>query len=202
VPKLDLSQLKKPIKEFSGDEIRAVLEIFRQFDADASGTIDQSELNTLCEVLMVEANVAEADKYTTDGKVDPMEFFAWYIGCTKEEAEQAFVQHAQQFDALRGKSSLKEYTEQQVKDVLAVMTQFDANNDGNIDAAELQSLCDVLMIEATVAEADTLTQNGKIDAPEFFAFYVGCTREEAEKVFTDHGMAFYLHGVVAQEKVD
>jgi len=197
VPKLDMSKLKeKSIKEWSGDEVRDVLNIFRQFDTNGDGTIDATELQALCKMLMIEASVEEADKYTTDGKIDPKEFFAFYIGCTPEEAANAFVTHAQQFDALRAKGSLKEWSEHEVKDVLAIFRQFDADNSGTIDAAELQAMCDVLMIEASVEEADKFQSDGKIDACEFFAFYVGCTREEAEQCFEQHTVVFATLGAL------
>ena len=50
--------------------------------------------------------VDDGVKYTKDGKIDPMEFFAFYSGCSPAEASIAFVDHAQQFDALKGKGSL------------------------------------------------------------------------------------------------
>lgn len=191
VPKLNLAVLKqKTIKEWSGDEVRDILAIFRQFDANGDGHIDSGELQALCDIMGIESTVEEADTYTTDGKIDPQEFFAFYVGCTREEAANAFVSHAQQFDELRAKGSLKEYTEQEVKDVLAIFKQFDADNSGYMDAGELQALCDVLCIEASVEEADTFKADGKIGTCEFFAFYVGCSREEAEQVFDQHTMVF------------
>jgi len=185
---------KKPIKEWSGDEVRNVLVIFRQFDADGSGAIDAGELQALCKVLMIEATVDEADIYTKDGKIDPQEFFAFYVGCTRAEAASAFVHHAQQFHALRAKGSLKTWTAQEVKDVLAVLKQFDADSSGFIDAAELQALCNVLGVEASVQEADIYKVDGKIDACEFFAWYAGCSREEAEQCFKQHAMIFAQAG--------
>jgi hypothetical protein len=67
---------------------------------------------------------------------------------------------------------------------------------GTIDATELQALCDMLMIEASVEEADKFQSDGKIDACEFFAFYVGCTREEAEQCFEQHTMVFATLGAL------
>ena len=196
MPKLNLSALQKPIKEFTGDEIRDVLNIFRLFDANGDGSIDATELNALCEALMIEATVGEADKYTVDGKIDPKEFFAFYVGCTAEEAANAFVVHAQQFDQLKGRGSLKEYSEQEVKDVLAIFKQFDANADGTIDAGELQALAEVLMIEIQTEDADQFVKDGKIAPTEFFKFYTGCTLEEAEQAFEQHTITFATLGAM------
>ena len=122
--------LPKPLKEWSGDEIRGILKIFRDFDADKDGQIDEKELEHLAEAMGVDLNVDDGDKYTKDGKIDPMEFFAFYSGCSPAEASIAFVDHAQQFDALKGKGSLQEYTDQEIKDIMAIFKQFDKDGDG------------------------------------------------------------------------
>ena len=83
--------LPKPLKEWSGDEIRGILKIFRDFDADKDGQIDEKEVEHLAEAMGVDLNVDDGDKYTKDGKIDPMEFFAFYSGCSPAEASIAFV---------------------------------------------------------------------------------------------------------------
>lgn len=179
----------KVLKEWSGDEVKATLKVFRDFDKDKSGFIDAAELKELCAVLCIDAKVGEADTLQKDGKIDPKEFFAWYVGCNAEEAAVAFAQHGSLFADLRGKA-LKEWSEDEVKDTLKVFKQFDKDNSGAIDAAELKALCAVLCIEAKVGEADTLKKDGKIDPKEFFVWYVGCTAEEATATFKKHKNIF------------
>ena len=45
--------LPKPLKEWSGDEIRGILKIFRDFDADKDGQIDEKEVEHLAEAIWV-----------------------------------------------------------------------------------------------------------------------------------------------------
>lgn len=77
--------LPKPLKEWSGDEIRGILKIFRDFDADKDGQIDEKEVEHLAEAMGVDLNVDDGDKYTKDGKIDPMEFFAFYSGGARRQ---------------------------------------------------------------------------------------------------------------------
>jgi Ca2+-binding EF-hand superfamily protein len=179
----------KAFKEWSADEVKATLKVFKDFDKDNSGFIDASELKSLCDVLGITALVSEADTLTKDGKIDPKEFFVWYVGCTVEDAAAAFAQHNNVFAALTGKA-LKEWSADEVKATMKVFTDFDKDNSGFIDAAELKSLCDVLGITARVSEADTLTKDGKIDPKEFFVWYCGCTVEEAAAAFAQHNNVF------------
>ena len=175
--------LPKPLKEWSGDEIRGILKIFRDFDADKDGQIDEKEVEHLAEAMGVDLNVDDGDKYTKDGKIDPMEFFAFYSGCSPAEASIAFVDHAQQFDALKGKGSLQEYTDQEITDIMAIFKQFDKDGDGTIGESELQALAKTLMVDLDMAEADQLVKDGVVSRAEFFKFYTGCSDEEAQKVF-------------------
>ena len=73
--------LPKPLKEWSGDEIRGILKIFRDFDADKDGQIDEKEMEHLAKAMGVDDGV----KYTKDGKIDPMEFFAFYSGGARRQ---------------------------------------------------------------------------------------------------------------------
>lgn len=179
----------KPLHEWSADDVRATLKVFKDFDRDNSGFIDAKELKSLCDVLSIEGKVAEADTLTKDGKIDPKEFFAWYVGCTAQEANSIFSRHAIEFEALRGKE-LHEWSAEEVKATLQVFRDFDKDNSGAIDSKELKELCAVLCIEANFSEADTLTKDGKVDPKEFFAWYVGCNPEEAAAVFSTHGAIF------------
>ena len=71
--------LPKPLKEWSGDEIRGILKIFRDFDADKDGQIDEKEVEHLAEAMGVDLNVDDGDKYTKDGKITEckMDLAAW-----------------------------------------------------------------------------------------------------------------------------
>merc|ERR1711862_66279 len=140
----------------SADDVKATLKIFRDFDKDNSGAIDAAELKALCAALDIEASIdtltkdgiliigteasmSEADTLTKDGKIDPKEFFAWYVGCSAEEAAAVFKQHESIFAGLSGKA-LKEWSADEVKATLKVFQDFDK-----------------------VAEADTLKKDAKID---------------------------------------
>merc|ERR1711879_357444 len=83
----------KALKEWSGEEVKATLKVFNDFDKDRSGFIDAAELKALCDVLYITASVRDADTLVKDGKIDPKEFFAWYVGCTAEEAATTFEKH-------------------------------------------------------------------------------------------------------------
>lgn len=181
----------KPLKEWSADEVKATLKIFKDFDKDKSGKIEQGELQALCEAIGIEASMGEADTLVKDGKIDAKEFFAWYTGCTAVEAATAFAMHAGVFaEFVSGKKQLKEWSTDAVKDVLLVMEKFDKDKNGKIDAAELKTLCETLGIDAAVSEADTLTKDGLIDKREFFQWYVGCNTDEAATVFEDNNVLF------------
>ena len=52
---------------------------------------------------------------------------------------------------------------------------------------------EALMVDASIAEADVFVKDGVIDAIEFFAFYTGCTRAEAEHAFAMHGWGSEEH---------
>uniref|UniRef100_A0A6T8D3R3 EF-hand domain-containing protein n=1 Tax=Prymnesium polylepis TaxID=72548 RepID=A0A6T8D3R3_9EUKA len=84
---------RPPLNEWSRQEVADILEIFFEFDEDGSGFIDEQELQKLCDVMMVDFNMAEADKFCKDGQVDVKEFFAFYTDCTREEADHAFTMH-------------------------------------------------------------------------------------------------------------
>lgn len=194
VPKLDMSKLKKqPIREFSGDEIRDVLAIFKQFDENGDGVIDAAELSKLAAALMIEVEDGEMDNYSKDGKIQPREFFAYYVGCTAEEAESAFLHHSHIFTELR-KKGLKEWSAAEVKDVLTIFKQFDKDGDSKIDNDEFKELTAVLGLEEELADSDTLVKDGVIDMQEFFAFYTGCTEEEAANAFDQHTLVFATGG--------
>jgi len=179
----------KPLKEWSGDEVKAILKVFKDFDKNNSGFIEAEELVPLCDVLGIESTIGEADKLVKDGKIDPKEFFIWWVGCSEEEAASAFVRHDAVFATLASKP-FKEWSQDDVKAVMKVFQDFDKNKSGNLDAEELRNLTSVLCIEAKVSEADTLVKDGLIDPKEFFAWYVGCTAEEAEVAFEQHKSIF------------
>jgi len=101
----------------------------------------------------------------------------------------AFAKHNTVFKEFAGKP-LKEWSEKAVKDVLKIFKDFDKDNSGFICSGELKDLCAILMIEASNQEADKLIKDGKIGAKEFFAWYVGCTDEEAAVTFEKHGCIF------------
>jgi len=135
---------------------------------DDSGFMDAAELKDLCAILMIEASFQEADKLSKDGKICAKEFFAWYVGCTNRDAALVFAKHNTVFKEFAGKP-LKEWSEKAVKDVLKIFKDFDKDDSGLMDAAELKDLCAILMIEASDEEADKLSKDGKIGAKEFFA---------------------------------
>lgn len=175
----------KELKQWSEEEVVSILKIFKDFDADKSGFIESNELATLCDLLCIDASVAEADLKDKDGKLGKAEFFAFYVGCDKDEAKKAWTDHAYLFAP---KGNIKEWSEDEVTSVLAIFKQFDENNSGDIDEKELQSLCDILCCETPVAEK--LAKEGKLSSHAFFAWYVGCSTEEADKVFEDHAALF------------
>lgn len=82
-----------PFRQWSAEDVAAVLDIFFEFDEDASGFIDEKELQALSSALMVDVSVAEADTFVKDGLIDAKEFFAFYTGCSRQEAEHAFASH-------------------------------------------------------------------------------------------------------------
>ena len=97
-------------------QVRDVLAIFKRFDADGNGTIDESELAALCEAIGMTATVADADTFVNDGVIDPLEFFAFYVKCTREEAERAFAEHKDIFASVAPPSkSIKEWTADEVR---------------------------------------------------------------------------------------
>jgi hypothetical protein len=51
----------------------------------------------------ISAGVSEADSLVKDGKIDPKEFFAFYVGCSQEEAARAFSRHAPIFADLEAR---------------------------------------------------------------------------------------------------
>ena len=71
---------KRPFKEWTADEVREILAVFKKYDADGNGSIDESELKALCAEMKIEASMADADTFVSDGVVDPLEFFAFYVG--------------------------------------------------------------------------------------------------------------------------
>merc|ERR1712080_603831 len=99
------------------------------------GHIDAAELKELCDILCIEEKLDEVDALTKNGKIDPKEFFSWYVGCTAEEAAATFKKYDSIFVALNGKA-LKEWSEGEVKAPLKVFRDFDKDNSGRIDAAE------------------------------------------------------------------
>lgn len=182
---------KKPLREFSGDEIRGVLAIFKQFDADSNGVIDAAELESLAATLMLE--VTELQPFLKEGKLSPKDFFASYVECTAEEADVAFALHGHLFEALRAKS-LKEWLPAEIKDILVVFKSFDKDGDGKIDEGELKELSAALGVDVEMGEADALVKDGVVDLREFFVFYTGCTQEEAENAFDQHTLLFATGG--------
>lgn len=180
---------QKPFHQYSGDEVKAVLKIMKDFDKDNSGYINARELKSLCEVLGVQAKIQEVDTLVKDRKIDPKEFFVWYTGCSPDEAAVAFVQNESTFLSL-AKKRFHEYTEDDVKSVLNVMKRFDKDGSGKIDASELQSLCEVMGIQAKIQEVDKMVKDRRIDPKEFFKWYTQCTPEQAAATFTQHGSMF------------
>jgi len=175
----------KQIKQWSHQEVVSVLSIFKQF-CDKSEFMDSKALASLCEIMGIDATVAEGD-LNKDGKIGKKEFFAFYVGCTPDEAAVCFADHAYLFAP---EKQLKDWSVDEVTSVLKIFKEFDADNSGFIDEKELANLCDILCIDATVTEADNIIKDGKLGEREFFGFYVGCDKEEADKVFEDHADLF------------
>merc|ERR1712232_524265 len=151
-------------------------------------------LKTLCKVLGVEAKMQEIDTLVKDHKIDPKEFFVWYTGCSPEEAAATFANHENTFSMLT-KKRFHEYTDDDVKSVLNVMKQFDKDGSGKIDASELQSLCEVMGVQAKIQEVDKMVKDNRIDPKEFFKWYTGCTPEEGAATFSQHAHMFVTkHG--------
>ena len=75
--------LPKPLKECGGrrDPRHPQNLIFLDFDADKDGQIDEKEMEHLAKAMGVDDGV----KYTKDGKIDPMEFFAFYSGGARRQ---------------------------------------------------------------------------------------------------------------------
>ena len=93
-----------------------MLAIFKRFDADGNGTIDEGELAALCEAVGMTATMADADAFMNDGVIEPLEFFAFYVKCTREEAERAFAEHKDIFASVAPPTkSIKEWTADEVR---------------------------------------------------------------------------------------
>ena len=90
---LTYSLRAKSLKEWLPAEIKDILVVFKSFDKDGDGKIDEGELKELSAALGVDVEMGEADALVKDGVVDLQEFFVFYTGCTQEEAENAFDQH-------------------------------------------------------------------------------------------------------------
>lgn len=85
----DAAKRARPFREWAAADTAAVLEVFFMFDRDGSGTIDASELQAICDVLMVDHSMLEFDRFIVDGCLDPLEFFCMYTGASREEGEMA-----------------------------------------------------------------------------------------------------------------
>lgn len=86
----------KPLSAWSDEELRSVLQIFRDFDEDKSGSFNATELRSLCDMLWgagTDLSAVGLDKLSLGdgGRVDMKVFFALYVGCSAEEAVAAFA---------------------------------------------------------------------------------------------------------------
>merc|ERR1739848_690058 len=166
---------------------------------DKSGHIDESELESLCEALMLDASVGGADQLAKEGKIGMQELFAFLFGCSEAEAVAAFQQHTSLVSSNRRRSSLKDWPEDQVRMALQTFKDFDKNKSGHIDESELESLCEALMLDASMGDANQLAKEGKIGKQELFAFLFGCSEAEAVAAFNQHSLLVELMGKPVKE---
>lgn len=93
---------KKAFKSWTDEDTQKIKDTFAEFDKDSSGFIDEAELTSLCKALNFQACMDDVDAYEKkliegktrwrkDGKIDKIEFFMWFGGCTKEEATSALA---------------------------------------------------------------------------------------------------------------
>ena len=164
-----------------------VMKVFRDFDTDHSGWIEDSEMPALCATMGIDPPSSEqTDTLVKDGKVDTREFFMFYTGCSNAEAHAAFSKHGLLFATLQMRP-VETWSSEEVEAVMAIFKQFDADNSGFIDKVELSDLCEVLMIKTpTERQFDKLVKDGKIDRQEFFMFYTSCSMDEAKLAFEQH----------------
>ena len=74
---------KKSVRTWSAEEVKRVMKVFHEFDADKSGWIEESEMGALCETMgIAPPSLEQTDKLVKDGKVDTREFFMFYTGCS------------------------------------------------------------------------------------------------------------------------
>lgn len=177
-----------PFKEWSKEEVAAVMKMFAYTDLDSDGLLDKAEFTNVCQNILFmepeEINMDDADKLSKDGKIDRKEFFLWYTQCSETEADKAFKTHAHLF--AKAQKNLKQWSQQEVVSVLAVFKDFDINNSGFIEMVELQKLCDVICIDVPT----DLCKDGSLSMKDFFAFYSGCEKEEADQAFADYAYLF------------
>mmetsp|Transcript_45684 Transcript_45684/g.85710 ORF Transcript_45684/g.85710 Transcript_45684/m.85710 type:complete len:358 (+) Transcript_45684:78-1151(+) len=177
---------QRKFQQWSEGEVRAVLKVFNDFDKDCSGLIDSSELMNMCQALRITEKTQEVAKLAKDGKLNSKEFFAWYVGCSPKLAGVVLARHGGLFESLAGKP-LSAWSDKELRSVLQIFKDFDETQTGSFNPAEMRSLCDMLWgagndLSAIGVDKLNLT-NGMVSIKEFFAFYVGCSEDEASAAF-------------------
>eukprot|EP01083_Nonionella_stella_P194288 716678_1 len=146
----EFEQLKQQVLDQQRQQMTntmAANDQYNQFDADNDGRVDANELAQACNISLAEAqNIIAQYDVDGDGMLDPQEF---------EQLKQQILEQQRQ-----NMTDLISYTQDH--------NQFDADNDGRIDASELAQACNISLLEAQniIAQYD-VDGDGQLDPQEF-----------------------------------
>ena len=95
---------------------------------------------------------------------------------------------------------MREFTAADVLDVFSTFRRFDLDNDGYVDRFALLALDVVLARRVGGSSLAQCSRDGRVDAKQFFSYYVGVQPEAAHAALDKHAHLFdELHGQPLRE---
>lgn len=163
----------KSSTEFTENEKRYFKKMFDMFDTDHSGAIGFFEMKNLAKHLGVEMTDEALRKSMDDtdengnGDLEFAEFLTWLMGASARGDEFARLKSRIKAQGMRPLST------QQIEQLRAVFTHFDADNSGSIDIEELETVFEAMGQKLSQAELQALMDqvdddgSGEIEFDEF-----------------------------------